>query len=215
MIKNSQRQKEKRAAAKWLLSLIGEDWGIRVLPSGADTPRPVHANRNKRFEAVIGSRQARRSNAPVAGLADLLEGALEPAGEEDPPCRVWLDRLSQRKILRHFDGVPREFRIKGEVVVKPETVYFTGRRSKKGESSCRTLVMIDIDAHQTGDLKNAMEFAGVLKGNYFPDSYVEVSTNGNGAHIFLIIDKTGWADSQYNAVLKDLDHWLKAVLTGG
>ena len=60
MIKNSQRKKEKRAEAKWLLGLIGEDWGIRVLPAGADEPRPVHANVNKRFEAVIGSRQTGR-----------------------------------------------------------------------------------------------------------------------------------------------------------
>ena len=68
---------------------------------------------------------------------------------------VWLDRLSQRLIIRHFDGVPREFRINGEIIVKPETVYFTGSRAKKGET-CLTLVMIDIDAHKVGDLKNAM-----------------------------------------------------------
>ena len=57
MIKNSVRQKEKRqqqrAAAKWLQSLVGDDWGIRVLPAGADKPRPVHANTNKRVEAAI------------------------------------------------------------------------------------------------------------------------------------------------------------------
>ena len=47
------RRGQMRAAAKWLQSLVGEDWGIRVLPAGADKPRPVHANRNKRFEAVI------------------------------------------------------------------------------------------------------------------------------------------------------------------
>ena len=46
-----------RAEAKWLLTLVGEDWGIRVLPAGADELRPVHANVNKRFEAVIGSRR--------------------------------------------------------------------------------------------------------------------------------------------------------------
>ena len=48
MIKNSQRQKEKRKAAKWLQTLIGDDWGIRVLPRNADKPRPVHANSNER-----------------------------------------------------------------------------------------------------------------------------------------------------------------------
>jgi hypothetical protein len=134
--------------------------------------------------------------------------------QEPAPGRssgIWLDRLSQSLILRHFEGVPREFRIKGEVVLKPETVYFTGRRTKRGET-CLTLLMIDIDAHKVGDLKNAMKFADHLRDNFLPDCYVEVSTNGNGAHIFLIVDKTDWEDSQYNAVLKELDAWLKGVL---
>ena len=72
MIKNSQRKKEKRAEAKWLLTLIGEDWGIRVLPAGADKPRPVHANVNKRFEAVIGSRQTGRQVASGKSMFDEL-----------------------------------------------------------------------------------------------------------------------------------------------
>ena len=206
MIKNSQRQKEKRAEAKWLLSLIGEDWGIRVLPSGADKLRPVHANRNQRFEAVIAKGRWKKGN-PIAGIEAMLDD--EP--ERRPSAGIWLDRLSQKLVMRHFDGVPREFSIKGEVVVKPETVYFTGRRSKRGET-CLTLLMIDIDAHKVGDLKDAMRFAGDLRDNFLPDCYVEVSTNGNGAHVFLIVDKTDWEDVQYNAVLKELDAWLKAVL---
>ena len=213
MIKNSQRQKQKRQEARWLQGLIGEDWGIRVLPRDADKLRPVHANRNQRFEAVIAEGAQRRK--PVGRISDefhdLVAASPWESTDTHRPSGIWLDRLSQRLILRHFDGVPRQFRIKGEIVTKPETMYFTGRRAKKGEP-CRTLVMVDIDAHKTGDLKNAMQFAGVLKGNYFSDSYVEVSTNGNGAHIFLIIDKTGWMDAQYNAILKELDAWLKSVL---
>jgi hypothetical protein len=72
--------------------------------------------------------------------------------------------------------------------------------------------MLDIDAHKVGNLKNAMEFARHLKDGFLPDSYVETSTNGKGAHVFLIIDKTDWADPDYNAVLRELDRWLKAVL---
>jgi len=187
--------------------MIGEDWGIRVLPSGAEKPRPVHANRNKRFEAVIAKGAWKKPVAPVAGIEAMVED--EPARR--PSAGIWLDRLSQRLIVRHFDGVPREFHIKGKVVVKPEMVYFTGRRSKKGET-CLTLLMVDIDAHKVGDLKDAMRFAHHLRDNFLPGCYVEVSTNGNGAHIFLIVDKTGWQDVQYNAVLKEFDHWLKAVL---
>ena len=210
MIKNSVRRKEKlrrmREEAKWLLSLIGEDWGIRVLPAGADKPRPVHANVNKRFEAVIGSRQRGRQVLAGKGMFDELLTSLgrKRPSEEAPARRTWLHRLSQRRIIRHFEGVPREFRIKGETVVKPETAYFTGRRTRKGET-CLTLLMIDIDAHKVGDLKNAMEFAEHLRDNFLPDCYVEVSTNGNGADVFLIIDKTDWEDAEYNAVLKDFD----------
>ena len=212
MIKNSQRQKEKRAAAKWLLGLIGEDWGIRVRPSGADELRPVHANTNERFESVIGSRRIRQECAVGKGGFDaFLDVPWESAAEEAPAPRTWLDRLSQRLIVRHFEGVPRQFLVNGETIVKPETVYFTGKRARKGET-CLTLVMIDIDAHRTGDLKNAMEFANHLRDNFLPKCYVEESTNGNGAHIFLVVDKTGWEDFQYNDVLRDLDHWLKGVL---
>ena len=213
MIKNSQRKKEKRAAARWLLTLIGEDWGIRVLPAGADELRPVHANVNKRFEAVIGSRQTARQVASGKGMFDeLVTVPWEDAAQEEAPARrAWLQRLSQRRIIRHFEGVPRQFRIGGETVVKPETYYFTGRRTRKGET-CLTLLMLDVDAHKVGNLDNAMEFARRLKERFLPDCYVETSTNGKGAHVFLIVDKTDWADPDYNAVLRELDRWLKAVL---
>ena len=212
MIKSSQKRKQKRAAAKWLQSLIGEDWGIRVLPSGADKPRPVHANKNKRFEAVIAKGAWKKAAAPLAGLGGMLDEPWEPAGDgQGRSSRIWLDRLSQRLIIRHFDGVPREFRIGGQTIIKPETVYFTGRRSR-GTETCLTLVMVDIDAHQVGDLKDAMRFAAHLRDRFFPGCYIEVSTNGGGAHIFLIIDKTMWEDGQYNAVLRNFDEWLKGIL---
>ena len=201
------------ADAKWLLTLIGEDWGIRVLPAGPDKLRPVHANVNKRFEAVIGSRQRGRQVASGKGMFDeLVTVPWEEAVQEEAPARrTWLQRLSQRRTMRHFEGAPREFRIGGETVIKPETFYFTGRRTRKGET-CLTLLMLDVDAHKVGDLDDAMEFAGHLRNGFLPDCYVETSTNGNGAHVFLIIDKTDWADADYNAVLRELDRWLKAVL---
>ena len=210
MITNSQRKKEKRAAAKWLQSLIGEDWGIRVLPSNADEPRPVHANKNKRFEAVISGNRW-KDTVPNSRFAAMLDAPWLSAEEEAPRPQVWLERLSQRQIIDHFDGVPRQFRIGGKIVTKPETCYFTGRRAKRGET-CLTLVMVDIDAHKVGNLSNAMAFAHHLRNTFLPNCYVETSTNGNGAHIFLVIDKTDWADADYNGVLKELDAWLKGVL---
>ncbi len=87
-----------------------------MLPSGADEPRPVHANTNERFEAVISKGRWRKGNR-IAGIEAMFED--EP--ERRPSRGIWLDRLSQKFIMRHFDGVPREFKIKGEIVVKPET----------------------------------------------------------------------------------------------
>ena len=132
MIENSVRQKEKlrrmREEAKWLQSLVGEDWGIRVLPAGADKPRPVHANRNERFEAVIvqGKRAAGRRARHVRRSGD-VPGSVQGGS---PRRRIWLDRLCQKLILRHFDGVPREFRIKGEPSSsrRPSTSPAGGRR---------------------------------------------------------------------------------------
>jgi hypothetical protein len=214
MTRDTERRKRMREEAKWLLTLVGEDWGIRVLPAGATELRPVHANRNERFEAVIGSRQRGRQAASGKSMLDELvivpweEGDQE---EEAPARRTWLQRLSQRRIMRHFEGAPREFRIGGETVIKPETFYFTGQRSRRGET-CLTLLMLDVDAHKVGNLENAMEFAGRLRERFLPDCYVETSTNGKGSHIFLIVDKTDWADPDYNAMLRELDRWLKAAL---
>jgi hypothetical protein len=208
VIKNSERRKRMRAEAKWLLGLVGEDWGIRVLPAGADELRPVHANVNKRFEAVIGSRQAARQVASGKRIFDELVTVPweDVVHEEAPARRAWLQRLSQRQIMRHFEGAPREFVIGGETVIKPEPHYFTGKRTRKGET-CLTLLMLDVDAHKVGNLENAMEFAWRLRERFLADCYVETSTNGKGAHVFLVMDKTDWADPDYNAMLQELDTW--------
>ena len=213
MIKNSVRRKEKRQAAKWLLGFVGEDWGIRVLPAGADKPRPVHANTNKRFEAVIASRTtAKDVRRGKGGFEAMAEVPWEPEdAERRRTPRIWLDRLSQSLVIRHFENVPRRFRIGIEDIFKPETVYFTGKRYRRNET-CLTLMLIDIDAHKRGGLPEAMQFADHLRDGFLPGCYVETSTNGNGAHVFLVVDKTEWADPDYNAVLKEVDGWLKGVL---
>ncbi len=212
MIKNSQRQKEKRKAAKWLQTLIGDDWGIRVLPRNADKPRPVHANSNERVEAAL-SRGAWQKVPQISGLDGMIDSPWDSRGNAEfkRSSRIWLDRLSQRLIMQHFDGVERQFKINGEIITKPETVYFTGKRTRKDEP-CLTLLMIDIDAHKVGGPKESMQFAGHLRAGFLPGCYIETSTNGAGAHIFLIIDKTLWADLDYNALLKEFDDWLKGIL---
>ena len=112
MIKNSVRQKVKlcrmRKEAKWLLTLIGEDWGIRVLPAGEDKLRPVHANVNKRFEAVIGSRRTERRVVAGKGMFDELVTVpwKDAVQEEAPAPRTWLRRLSHGVRLGDAQEVP-------------------------------------------------------------------------------------------------------------
>ena len=66
--------------------------------------------------------------------------------------------------------------------------------------------------HAAGTLEGATQFAEYLKRNYFPDLYIETSTHGNGAHGFLVVDKSFWTEAQYKGVLVELEKWLKRVL---
>lgn len=101
-------------------------------------------------------------------------------------------RLSQRALIKHFLG--------------EETVYFTGSRGDE------TLVMLDVDCHKSGSLEGASRFAEFLKLNFFPDLYCETSTNGNGIHGYVLVDKRDWSAADYNGVLKLVEKWLKQVL---
>ncbi len=88
-----------------------------------------------------------------------------------------------------------------------DTAYFTA--NTLGDE---TLLCVDIDCHASGTLEGATQFAEFLKRNYFPDLYIETSTHGNGAHGFLVVDKSFWSDAEYKVVLGKLEEWLKRVL---
>jgi hypothetical protein len=98
---------------------------------------------------------------------------------------AYFRRLSQRALVQHF--------------LDKETIYFTGSRGDE------TLLMLDIDCHKTGTLEGARQFAEFLKRNYFPNLYYETSTNGNGVHGYLIVEKRFWNATDYNAVLMSFD----------
>ena len=102
-------------------------------------------------------------------------------------------KLTLTTIIRHLVG--------------DDTAYFTAR-PLDGE----TLLCVDIDCHASGTLKGAKQFAQFLKENYFPNLYIETSTHGNGAHGFVVVDRSFWSDAQYKAVLVALEKWLKRVL---
>ena len=72
--------------------------------------------------------------------------------------------------------------------------------------------MIDIDCHKSGTPEGARQFAEYLRLHFFPNLYFETSTNGNGIHGYLIVDKWEWSAADYNATLKLVELWLKRVL---
>src|SRR5690606_25217684 len=82
----------------------------------------------------------------------------------------WLDGMRNRDYDAHFAGT--------------DTYYFTGDARKATKS---TLLMIDIDCHESGTLKGAVEFARYLRTTLFPNLYFETSTNGNGVHAYLVV----------------------------
>jgi hypothetical protein len=88
------------------------------------------------------------------------------------------------------------------------THYFWGDGRVKTAFS---LIKIDIDCHKVGDLITAMAFAEHLRDNYFANLYFESSTNGNGIHAYLIIDKRGFGDIRLHSLCQTLDKSLKAI----
>ncbi len=93
-----------------------------------------------------------------------------------------------------------------------KTFYFT---SDGRSSSAEALVNIDIDCHGSGTLAGAIAFAEHLKAARFPSLYYEVSTNGNGVHGYIVVEKGDLGDDGLNGALIVLDRWLKAELSVG
>ena len=105
----------------------------------------------------------------------------------------WVRKLTLTAIIRHL--------------LNDDTAFFTA--NSLGDE---TILMIDVDCHSSGTLQGATQFAEHLKQHYFPNLYIETSTNGNGAHGFVVVDKRLWDDAQYKATLKPVEEWLRRVL---
>ena len=110
-----------------------------------------------------------------------------------------LSRLNNADMADHFAG--------------KKTFYFTA------DGRCRVLtevlVNIDIDCHRSGSLAGAIAFAEHLRATRFPNLYFEASTNGNGAHGYLVVVKGDLGDEGLNSVLGETDRRLKAELARG
>ena len=108
----------------------------------------------------------------------------------------WLSRMTNAKFNDHFSG--------------DETFYFTGNGSSK---SPETLLNIDIDCHKTGTLAGAIAFAEYLRDNHFPNLYFEVSTNGNGVHGYVVIEKSDLGSVILNELFRRLQQHLRQILS--
>ena len=110
--------------------------------------------------------------------------------------KPYLDRIRNIDFDAHFNGF--------------ETFYYAGSH---GRRYTLTLVNIDIDCKKFGTRDGAMAFAEFLKQNVFPDMYYEVSTNGNGVHGYIVLDKFDAGERFVNdALLSRLDPYLKQLL---
>ena len=110
--------------------------------------------------------------------------------------RSWLSRMSNQQFSDHFTNAA--------------TFYFAGAAEPKKPE---TLVLIDIDCKKTGTLDGAMAFAEFLKNEHFPNLYIEVSTHGNGAHGFFVLEKCDLEPEYINDILLHrLQSWLREIL---
>jgi hypothetical protein len=108
----------------------------------------------------------------------------------------WLSRMTNEKFDDHFSG--------------DKTFYFTGNGSPNFPE---TLLNIDIDCHKTGTLAGAVAFAEYLRDKLFPTLYFEVSTNGNGVHGYIIIEKADLGSTILNELSRRLQQHLRQILS--
>lgn len=108
----------------------------------------------------------------------------------------WLSRMTNTKFDDHFSG--------------EKTHYFTGNGSPKFPE---TLLNIDIDCHKTGTLAGAIAFAEHLRDTLFPNLYFEVSTNGNGVHGYIVIEKADLGATILNELSRRLQQHLRQILS--
>lgn len=108
----------------------------------------------------------------------------------------WLSRMTNGKFNDHFSG--------------NKTHYFTGQSNSQFPE---TLLNIDIDCHKRGTLAGAIAFAGFLKEHHFPGLYFEVSTNGNGVHAYVVVEKGELGSAFLNGLFRRFEQHLRQILS--
>jgi len=108
----------------------------------------------------------------------------------------WLSRMTNEKFDSHFSG--------------EKTFYWTGNGSPKFPE---TLLNIDIDCHKKGTLAGAIAFAEYLRDNFFSNLYFEISTNGNGVHAYVVIEKGDLGSVFLNGLFRRFEQYLRQILS--
>jgi hypothetical protein len=92
-----------------------------------------------------------------------------------------------------------------------KTYYFWGDHRA---SAPEIVVMLDFDAgenHGGGTTQGCWRFAEFVRDTLFPGLYLEPSTNGEGVHGYLIVEKAGINADFVRQVLKNLDAYLQKL----
>lgn len=108
-----------------------------------------------------------------------------------------LPRMTEAMAKQHFKG--------------QETLYFWADHRQSTEE---IIFLVDIDAlkaRKMGSKQGAVDFAQYLIEQYFPNAYMEISTHGNGVHLFLVMRKKDIPNEDVRKSLKHLDAWLKYI----
>jgi hypothetical protein len=115
---------------------------------------------------------------------------------EDYNTRGYIRGLTNSQMLDHFEG---------------RATHYFWADGRFWTAFC--LLKIDIDCHHFGGLRSARAFAEHLRGQHFPDLYIEPSTNGNGVHAYVIIDKRGFDAKRLHSLCRTLNRALKTIHT--
>ena len=129
------------------------------------------------------------------------DGKPKPVRKKETLVRNYNDkklpRLAVGMVEKHFNNL--------------DTLYFWADHRRGTEE---ILFLIDIDAlkaEKKGSKEGAIAFAKHLIDEYFPDAYMELSTHGNGVHLFLVMRKKDIPNEDVRKALKRLDAWLKYI----
>lgn len=76
-----------------------------------------------------------------------------------------------------------------------ETYYFTAGNGR------RVIIMGDVDCKRFGTLAGALAYCKFLSETFLPGLYYEPSTNGRGAHFYIVVETNGLRGKYFNELL--------------